>query len=72
MSKVTIDIGGSKARVYCMENKGVESFEIFGGFGIAEDKNGVCKPLVRALKKEFGRGRYLSKASLSNRQAYQR
>ncbi len=64
--KLTLDIGGSKTRGYIFENGGKIGFEIFGGFGIAEDKNGVCKPLVKALKKQFGRGRYAVNAVAIN------
>lgn len=58
MIQVTLDIGGSKVRGYSFEKDTKNGFEIIGGFGLAEDKKGVNKQLIKALKAQFGRGRY--------------
>ena len=52
--KLTLDVGGSKTRGFLYAESVVEQIEICGGFGKAEDVDGIESTLLLALKKRFG------------------
>ena len=52
--KLTLDVGGSKTRGFLYAESVVEQIEIRGGFGKAEDVDGIESTLLLALKKRFG------------------